>query len=354
MSQLEGEHNSLRYLVDGPEGAPPLVLLNSLGTTTELWAGQMAAFSRFFRVVRYDHPGHGGSGPAAGGISIDTLGAELLRLLDHLGIGRASFCGLSLGAMVALTVAARHPERVERLVAASTVARMPQAGYWRGRAARVREEGLEPLAAQLLERWFSAGYLQSQPPLLADLRHRLLGVDRSSYAAACEALETFDLTPELALIQAPTLVLAGAGDLATPAELALALQQGIPGAELLVLARAGHLANVERPQEFSEAALRHLVGGPRERGLRVRRRVLGDAHVDRALARATLLDQDFQELITAYAWGEVWSRPGLDLPTRRLLTIALLTALGRFDELEMHLRAARHDLTEEQVREVLL
>jgi len=355
MSQFEASGGAVHYQLDGPEGGPALVLLNALGTTIDLWELQLPALCRYFRVLRYDYPGHGNSAPGPGPRSVESLGDDLCALLDGLGINRAHFCGLSLGGMVGLSIAARFPGRVERLVAACTSATMSASQYWRDRAARVRAEGLGPLRDQLLSRWFSPGFVSTEPAVVARFGDQLLAVDPNSYAAACEALGAVDLTAQLGSIEAPTLILAGALDQATPPGRGLELQAAIPRAGLRVLAEAAHLANVEQPASFVGAMLGQLTGGQWARGLATRRTVLGDQHVDRAMANAAPFSTDFQELITRYAWGEVWARPGLDRITRRCITIALLVSLGRWEELEMHVRAAAaEDLSPDQIGEILL
>ncbi|MGH7667444.1 MAG: alpha/beta fold hydrolase [Candidatus Dormibacteria bacterium] len=354
MSRFETHNGSLHYQLDGAPTGAPLVLLNALGTTVDLWRAQLPALCRYFQVLRFDYPGHGGSDARSEAWSLAEMGDQLLALLDQLDISEAAFCGLSMGGMIGLSIAARHPGRVRGLVAACAPARMPSGDYWRERAARVRAKGLRPLRDQLLTRWFSQSFLDRSPATVAEMGAQLSAVDPGSYAAACEALGDADLTPQLGEVEAPTLVLAGSLDQAVPPALALELQAGLPRAGLRVLAGAGHLLNVEQPGPFAGAVLGQLTGGQWERGLARRREVLGDAHVERALAAATDFSADFQELITRYAWGEVWARPGLDRFTRRCLTIALLVSLGRWEELEMHLQAATQDLTPEQVAEVLL
>jgi 3-oxoadipate enol-lactonase/4-carboxymuconolactone decarboxylase len=354
MSRIEISGSEVGYQLDGPTSGPVLVLLNSLGTTPDLWELQLPSLCRFFRVLRYDYPGHGDSAPRPGPYSVEGLGDQLCALLDQLGIKSACFCGLSLGGMIGLSIAARFPERVVRLVAACTDAKMSPPQYWLDRAARVRAEGLSPMREQILSRWFSPDFISSEPAVVARFADQLLTVDPGSYAAACEALAAADLTDQLASISVPTMILAGALDQATPPRRSLELQAAIPGATLRVLSDAAHLANVEQPDSFGGAMLGQLTGGQWARGVATRRRVLGDQHVDQALASATTFTSDFQELITRYAWGEVWARPGLDQFTRRCITMALLVSLGRWEELEMHVRAAENDLSPDQIAEVLL
>lgn len=355
MSRFETAGAALHYQLDGPSGGPVLVLLNALGTTVNLWDVQLPALCRYFRVVRYDHPGHGGSDPSSGPRSVDGLADDLLRMLDGLGIAKVHLCGISLGAMISISIAARFPERVDRLALCCASAPMGSPQSWLDRAASVRAGGLGPISEQLLGRWFRPAYIAARPEVVARFAASLTAVEPQSYAAACEAIAASDQIDQLGAITAPTLVLSGAVDVAAPPSRGLELQAGISKAGMVVLSEAAHLANVEQPEAFTEAVLAHLSGGPWERGLSHRRQVLGDRHVERSLESATSFTVDFQDLITRYAWGEVWSRPGLDRITRRCITIALLVSLGRWEELEMHVRAALvEDLSPHQVAEILL
>ncbi|WP_406316486.1 4-carboxymuconolactone decarboxylase [Streptosporangium sp. NBC_01639] len=334
----------LSHRLDGPAGAPLLVLGPSLGTSLGVWDPQLEALTAAWRVLRYDLPGHGGSAPASE-VTVEGLARAVLDLVDE---PRFAVGGISLGGAVAATIAAGSPERITHLVLCCSSARFGDPGPWLERAAAVREGGLEPLVDTLVGRWFTPGF--DAAPIAAMVR----GTDPGSYAACCEALAAYDLTERLAGITAPTLVVAGADDPATPVEHALTLARGITGALLSIVPEAAHLANVQRPSTVSAALVGHL-GGDRAAGMRTRREVLGDGHVDRATAGTTDLTRDFQDLITRYAWHEIWNRPGLDRRTRSCVTLTALVAQGHLDELAMHVRAAlRNGLTPEEIQEVLL
>lgn len=346
------------FRVDGPAGAPLLVLGNSLGTDAALWTAQMPALTARFRVVRYEHPGHGGTPtPSPAPATIADLGAGVIEVLDALGAASASLAGISLGGMVAMWVAAHHPDRVERLVLGCTAAHLPPASGWLERAAEVRASGPAVLLDRLMARWFTAGYEQRDPgarPLVAAM---LGATDAEGYAACCEAIAAMDQRADVAAIEAPTLVIAGAGDPVTPPAMALELASSIPGAALVVLPGAAHLANIEATGAFTAAMVDHLAGTASARGERVRRAVLGDAHVDRSAAAAApgSLRAPFADFITRTAWGDIWSRPALDRPTRSAITLAALTALGAWDELALHVPAAvRNGLTPGDIGEILL
>ena len=360
-----GPAAELHYLLEGPEDAPVVVMANSLGTTLRMWDEQASALNDRFRTLRYDHRGHGGSPIPLGPYTIEDLGRDVLALLERLGIERASFCGLSLGGMVGMWVASEAPERIERLVLCCTAARFASDVY-DSRARTVREHGVAEIADDVLERWFTPAFRASQRDVVERARRMLLDTPAEGYASCCEAVRDADLRSRLGAIRAPTLVIAGADDPAAPPEQAELICDAIPRARLVVIEQAAHLANVEQPEALTQALLDHLDPGGRkahrpvsdpvhDRGMRVRREVLGDEHVDAAIARTTEFTADFQDLITRYAWGEIWTRPGLDRRTRSCITLTALVALGKLDELEMHVRAAlRGGLTVDEIKEVLL
>lgn len=242
------------YEIEGPADARPVVLAGSLGTTLEMWNPQMSALTEHFRVVRFDHRGHGRS-PVAGRCSIADLGGDVLDLLDRLELPKVSFAGLSLGGMVGMWLAAHAPERIDRLALLCTSAKLGTPASWSERAATVRAGGTASIAEASAARWFTPGFPGRQPYV------RMLGaIPAEGYAACCEAIGAMDLRPELPLIAAPTLVLAGADDPATPPEHAERIVAGIPGSRLVVLPGAAHLANVERPEAVSEHLTEHLLG----------------------------------------------------------------------------------------------
>ena len=352
---------ALHHDVSGPADAPVLLLLGSLGSTIAMWGPQLPALAERFRVVRADHRGHGGSPVPPGPYHLDDLAGDALALLDRLEVRTASVVGLSLGGMVAMRLAAHHPDRVDRLALLCTSAQLGPPSAWRQRAALVRADGTGAVAVAAMERWFTPSYRAERPGDVAAAERMVAGTPAEGYAGCCGALETADLRQDLAAIAAPTLAIAGAQDPSTPPEHLRAIAAGIPGARLLVLDGAAHLANLEQPAAVTAALLTHLdpAGrGPTDAhtaGMLVRRAVLGDAHVDRAIAATTELTAPFQDVITRYAWGEVWSRAGLDRRTRSALTLALLAALGHEAELALHVRAAlTNGLTPAEIGEVLL
>ncbi|MFD8207864.1 3-oxoadipate enol-lactonase [Streptomyces sp. NPDC059695] len=354
----------LHHRVDGPADAPVLLLGPSLGTSLAVWDAQTAALARHYRVVRWDLPGHGGTPAGAlpdtspGATTVADLADLVLALADRLGAERFGYAGISLGGAVGAHLAVHHPERITGLALVCSSARFGAPEAWHERAALVRARGTAPLTGAAAARWFTPGFASTRTAgrLLADLR----AADPDGYAACCDALAAHDLRDTLGRITAPTLVVAGRADPATPPAHSRELADAIPDAGLLELAGAAHLAPAERPQAVLTALLGHFGaaaddGSRHARGTAVRRAVLGDAHVDRAVARTTALTADFQDYITRCAWGEIWTRPGLDRRTRSCITLTALVAHGHLEELALHVRAAlRNGLTPEDIGEVLL
>ncbi|MFD3943755.1 3-oxoadipate enol-lactonase [Streptomyces sp. NPDC058579] len=342
----------LHHRAEGPATAPVLILGPSLGTSTALWDAVAPELSATHRVVRWDLPGHCGS-PASligPGATVADLARLVLDLADALGADRFSYAGVSLGGAIGLHLAAHHPDRVERLAVVCSSAHFGGSAPWRERAATVRREGLDALAAGADARWFTPGF--TVPELVADHRR----ADPEAYAACCDALAAFDLRDRLAAITAPTLVLAGREDPATPPAHAREIADAIPGAALTEIPGASHLAPAERPEAVLAALRGHLMDGAAgKRGMEVRREVLGDAHVDRAQAGQTAFTAPFQDFISRYAWGEIWTDPTLSRRERSMITLTALVAHGHLDELAIHVRAARRNgLTPEEIGAVLL
>ncbi|MFF9155487.1 3-oxoadipate enol-lactonase [Streptomyces sp. NPDC014846] len=340
----------LNHRADGVPSAPPLLLGPSLGTSLALWDGVAPELSAGHRVVRWDLPGHGGSaadliGPGA---TVGDLAALVLDLADTLGIDRFAYAGVSLGGAVGLHLAVHRPERLTSLAVLCSSAHFGGEAPWRERAERVRREGLGWLVESADARWFTAGY--SDPRLVRDHCE----ADPEAYAACCDALAAFDLRDRLADIAVPTLAVAGREDPATPPAHLREIADAVPGATLVELPRASHLAPAQCPRAVL-TALRTQLDGPPASGTSVRREVLGDAHVDRAQARQTPFTARFQDFISRYAWGEIWTDPTLSRRERSMITLTALVAHGHHDELALHVRAARHNgLTPDEIGAVLL
>jgi 3-oxoadipate enol-lactonase len=248
----------LSYELTGPANAPVVALSCSLGTDRSMWDPQLPALGERFRVLRYDLRGHGASPVPKGPYSIADLGSDLIALLDRLELQTVYLCGVSIGGMLSLWTAAHHPDRVERMVVCCTSAYIDPTGSYRDRAASVRADGMEPLAEAALERWFTPEFRRARPDVAAHMRSVLVSVPPEGYAGCCEALADMDLRGDLPAITAPTLVIAGAEDPATPPSHGEVVADGVPGARLEVLSPAQHLASIERADSVNELILRHL------------------------------------------------------------------------------------------------
>ncbi|MEV5436950.1 3-oxoadipate enol-lactonase [Streptomyces sp. NPDC052682] len=341
---------TLHHLAEGPACAPPLLLGPSLGTSCALWDQVAPELSITHRVIRWDLPGHGGS--AAGligpGATVGDLARLVLELADALGVERFAYAGVSLGGAVGLHLAVHHPQRVSSLAVICSSAHFNGARPWQERAALVRREGLASLAESADARWFTPGF--TVPRLVQDHRD----ADPEAYAACCDALAAFDLRDRLADIAVPTLLVAGRDDPATPPAHLREIADAVPGAALVEIPGASHLAPAQCPEAVL-TALRSHFGGHAARGMEVRRQVLGEAHVDRAQARQTPFTARFQHFISRYAWGEIWTDPTLTRRERSMITLTALVAHGHYDELALHVRAARRNgLTPEEIGAVLL
>lgn len=241
----------LHHLVDGPADAPALVLGSSLGATTEMWEPQVAGLSGRFQVIRYDHRGHGRSPVPPGPYELADLGSDVLDLLDRLGLGVAHIGGLSLGGMVAMWLAANASERVDRLVLMSTAAKLGSPEAWAERAATVRAGGTGAVADTVVARWFTPEFAAANPSVVTGYRDMIASTPPAGYAACCGVVERMDLIGSLPGISAPTLVMVGTEDPATPPEHAEQIAAGIPGARLELLPGHAHLANVSAAAEVN-------------------------------------------------------------------------------------------------------
>jgi 3-oxoadipate enol-lactonase len=246
------------HVITGAEDAPTLVLSSSLGTTHRMWDPQIDALSERFRVVRYDTRGHGGSGTPRGPFSIDDAGGDVIDLLNHLGVERTHFAGLSLGGMTGMWLGIAAPLRVDRLILMCTSPKMGPADMWRDRAKTVREQGTQAIVDATLERWLTEDYRATHD--LQWLREMFIGVDDEGYAGCCSIIEHMDLTTNLGQIRAPTLVIAGDDDPSTPPDWNRELADAIPDARYTLLADSRHITNVSQSRGFTDAVLGHLEG----------------------------------------------------------------------------------------------
>jgi 3-oxoadipate enol-lactonase/4-carboxymuconolactone decarboxylase len=381
-----------------------LVVLPSLGTSVAaLWqqaATELTALSPETTVIGIDLPGHGRSVPidvpagtsVAPRVTMSDLAEAILGTLDRVLPDVAApgapvdLAGDSIGGATALQLALDHGDRFGRIAVFCTGAKIGEASAWEERAQTVATSGTPTQVIGSAQRWFGEGFMDREPEASAALLHSLQDADRFSYAALCYALADFDVRARLPEITRPLLAVAGSQDQPTPATKLAEIANGVPGALLEVIDGAAHLVPAEAPVVTAGLLNDFLAGkglgagaggaaspdagpelptasGPREAsrdevreaGMTVRRQVLSDAHVDRANAKVDDFTSDFQDLITRYAWGEIWTRPGLERRMRSAITLTAMIAGGHEAELAMHVKAAlRNGLTRDEIKEVLL
>jgi 3-oxoadipate enol-lactonase len=224
-----------------------------------MWDRQVPSLAERLRVVRYDHRGHGRSPVPPAPYDLADLGADALALLDRLGAERVHWCGLSLGGMVGMWLAINAPERIDRLVLCCTSAKLGPPSMWAERAAAVREHGVDAIADAGIGRWLTAGFIESDPETTAEIRAMLAATPAEGYAACCGVIEHMDLLDRLGEVRAPTLVVAAAQDPATPPEHGERIAACIPGARIVVIEDAAHLAAVEQPEAVTELIAGHVL-----------------------------------------------------------------------------------------------
>jgi 3-oxoadipate enol-lactonase len=252
----------VHHVVSGREDGPVVVLSNSLGATHRMWDANLAELEQRFRVVRYDTRGHGGSPVPDGPYSIDDLADDVVALLDRLGVEKAHVVGLSLGGMTGMRLAARHPERVDRLVVLCTGAHLAPSSAWTDRAATVRADGTKAVAEAVVARWFTPDHLEAHPEVKADSEATVAATPAEGYAGCCEVIATMDLRDDLPSITAPTLAIAGADDPATPPPHLEAIADAVEDGRLLVVPDSAHLANAQQPATITPAIIEHLTASP--------------------------------------------------------------------------------------------
>jgi 3-oxoadipate enol-lactonase len=234
------------------------MLSNSLGTTLHMWDGQVGPLTQHFRLVRYDRRGHGQSGVPAGPYSMERLGRDVLGVLDALGIAKTNWCGLSMGGMVGQWLGAHAPERVERLVLTNTSSYFADKAMWNDRLRLVQERGIAAFAPANMERWFTKGFRERTPQVVARVQEMFAATPLQGYLACGAAVREMDHRELLPRIKAPTLVIAGKHDPATPPEANEYISKHVPGAKFALL-DAAHLSNIEQPEAYTAAVLDFLL-----------------------------------------------------------------------------------------------
>ena len=349
----------LFYRLEGMPEKPVLVLSHSIGADHAMWTPQVLDLLSHFQVLRYDTRGHGASEVTKGEYSIEMLGRDVLGLADSQGIGQFAFCGLSMGGAIGQWLGVNAAERLTSLILANTSPKFGELSNWETRIKMVSEGGIAAIVDMVMQRFFSPQTVVTNA-YATIVKLVLLGTDPRGYAGCCAALRDFDSRETLRNIRVPTLVISGDRDVSTPwTGNGEVLAEQIPNALSLQLP-AAHLSNLERPRSFLAALLEFLLpelddAHRSEAGFAMRRATLGDDYVDRAIAATSDFNREFQDLITRYAWGTIWTRPQLDVRTRRLLMLATMAALGRWEEFAMHMRAGlQHELEPCDLKELLL
>jgi 3-oxoadipate enol-lactonase / 4-carboxymuconolactone decarboxylase len=356
----------LFYDITGSDDAPPILFSNSLGTSLEMWDEVVRGLAPYYQCIRYDTRGHGRSEVAPSPASIGDLAADAAALLAALGISSAHIAGLSIGGMTAQALAVSHPEKVRTLSLLATTSYLPPASMWEERARQVREGGTAVLVDGVMERWFTSGFRAASPEKVNRVKVAFLKTPAEGYAICCGAIRDMDLRGQIGGIRAPTLILAGADDPATPPSMSEEIKARIPHAELKVLSPAAHLLSVEQPDAVTHNILdflarnggvpvSHAVRASYAAGLANRKAILGVDHVQNSLGKAGSFAAPWQDFITRNAWGEIWGDPTLPEKTRSLVTLAMMVTLGREDEFKLHLRPAlRNGVTPEELRALLM
>lgn len=354
---------AVRLTPAGPD-RPLLIVGPSLGTAVEtLWAACVQRLADRYEVVGWELPGHGRAPAATAAFSVAELADGVVALAERANADRGrpgeafEYAGDSLGGAVGLQLALDHPERVLAVTLLCTGARIGEPAGWHERAAQVRAQGTASMVEGSARRWFAPGFLERDPAAGAALLDELRAIDDAGYAWACEALADYDLTDRLASVAVPVTAVAGAHDPVCPPEVLGTVAQGVQDGRLVVLDDVGHLAPAEAPAVVADliADRPRRIDETLRAGFAVRRAVLGDAHVERATAGATAFTAPFQDFITRYAWGTVWTRPALTRRERSLMTLTALVAGGHLEELALHTRAAlRNGLTPDEIAECVL
>ncbi len=258
MPLIQSNGTTINVEVEGPAGAPVLMLSNSLGTDLHMWDPQVKPLTEHFRLVRYDRRGHGKSAVPEGPYNMEMLGRDVLGVLNALKIEKINWCGLSMGGMVGMWLGANAPQRVERLILSNTSAYMAAKEVWNGRIKTVREKGLTSIAAGTMERWFTAPFREREPKAVAWINGMFLATDPEGYIGCGEAVRDMDHRELLANIKAPTLIIAGRHDAGTTVADAEYIKSRVPDSNLTVL-DAAHIANVELAKDYTGTMLKFLL-----------------------------------------------------------------------------------------------
>ncbi len=352
----------INYKIQGTLNSPVLVFSNSLGSEMMMWDELVPYLLPFFRIVQYDTRGHGGSaklsvesGERSADYQLSTLGKDVIALMDSLKIEKFSFCGLSMGGLIGQWLGIHHPERLNKLILSNTAAKIGTIEGWNTRINAISEFGMQQIAEPVIKGWFTENFFKTHPEKLSEIKAMFLRNNVLGYSNCCAAVRDADFRTELSKITTETLVIAGSEDAATTVSDAEFLVSHIPNASLKILT-AKHISSTELPEIYAKLLIDFIAGESTfERGMHVRRTVLGDEHVNKSIEKLNDFNADFQYFISNYAWGEIWTRPELSKHNRSLITIAMLIALNRKAELQMHIKAAfNNGVTITEIKEVIM
>jgi 3-oxoadipate enol-lactonase len=251
MPFIKSEDARIHYLLEGQANASVILFSNSLGTNYSMWDPQVADFRKKFRMLRYDTRGHAESSVTPGLYSIEQLGKDVMALLDALHLKQIHFCGLSMGGMIGMWLAANAPDRLNKLVLCNTAAKIGTIEGWNARIETVRKNGMKAIAPATIERWFTPAFREKNAAPVAGIQKALEETNPEGYAACCAAVRDFDCRGDLGKIRVPTLVISGASDPATPPADGRFLAGQIPGAQYVQL-NAAHLSNIEDRDQFNK------------------------------------------------------------------------------------------------------
>lgn len=344
----------MNYKIQGTPNSPVLIFSNSLGSEMMMWDELIPYLLPYFRILQYDN-----SPPAPNGgvnnCNIEDLGKQVIDLMNDLNIETAYFCGLSMGGLIGQYLGINHPNRFIKIVLSNTGAKIGNDERWNSRIETIGKNGMQAIVDDTMERWFTAEFRSQKPEKVAETKAMFLRSDIEGYSNCCCAIRDADFRNQLQNMNVETLVITGDEDPVTNVEQAEFLVSEIPNSRLKVL-HARHLAATELAEEYAAVLIDFFVGEQTfDKGMHVRRTVLGDAHVDKANSKMNSFNIDFQSFITKYAWGEIWPRPGLSKHNKSLITMAMLIALNRPAEFKMHVKAAfNNGVMVDEIKEVIM
>lgn len=341
-------HDQVKTSTTGPAGAETLLLLDEPGVGAATWHAVLGPLSEQFRIIR----------PVRDFLSVPSadvaaIGHAAVEALDAVGCARAHIAGCGFGGVVALWLAIHHPERVSRIAVIGASAKVKNADLWVALAARLRAGDVDHVASELIGGWLTPALRKRDPALVKLLEEAVASTAPAGLADLYEAMANSDLSQDIGRIAAPVLILTGAEDRFVPTSQEELLST-VPNAKAEVISVAAHLVTLEQPAKTVRALLDHFGSAANlDVGFRSRRVALGDAHVDKTIAAITPFTRSFQDFLTRYCWGEVWTRAGLSRRDRSLATISALVAIGAEHEIPVHVRAGlRHGLKIEEFPEL--